>query len=205
MFFRPLTQQITTYKEASATSGEVRSLNPHAVVIRLKGPQANIESELRRTVASIDPNLAIVSLEPFEHQVVGNFDQDRLLARLTDLFGLLALVLASIGLYGVTAFSLARRTREIGLRMALGASRRRVVSMVLRGALYQMLLGLFVGIPIALLGGHFIASQLYGVQVYDSVSWMIAILVLSTCALVAGYIPARRAASIDPMQALRSE
>ena len=89
--------------------------------------------------------------------------------------------------------------------MALGASRRRVVSMVLRGALYQMLLGLFVGIPIALLGGHFIASQLYGVQVYDSVSWMIAILVLSTCALVAGYIPARRAASIDPMQALRSE
>ena len=124
---------------------------------------------------------------------------------MTDLFGLLALVLASIGLYGVTAFSLARRTREIGLRMALGASRRRVVSMVLRVALYQMLLGLFVGIPIALLGGHFIASQLYGVQVYDSVSWMIAILVLSTCALVAGYIPARRAASIDPMQALRSE
>jgi predicted permease len=205
MFFRPLTQQITTYKEAGDISGEVRSLNFQAVIIRVQGPQANIESELRRTMASIDPNLAIISLQPLEQQVFGNFDQDRLLARLTDLFGLLALTLASIGLYGVTAFSLARRTREIGLRMALGASRRGVVSMVLRGALYQILFGVAVGIPIALLGGHFIASQLYGVQVYDSVSWMIAILVLSTCALVAGYIPARRAASIDPMQALRSE
>ncbi|HEY5253507.1 MAG TPA: FtsX-like permease family protein, partial [Acidobacteriaceae bacterium] len=205
MFFRPLTQQITTYKEASAISGEVRSLNAHAVVIRFQGRQANIDSELRRTMASIDPNLAIVSLEPFEQQVSGNFDQDRLLARLTDLFGLLALILASIGLYGVTAFSLARRTREIGLRMALGASRRSVVSMMLRGALYQILFGLAVGIPIALVGGHFIASQLYGVQAHDPVSWMIAILALSTCALIAGYIPARRAASIDPMQALRSE
>jgi predicted permease len=205
MFFRPLTQQVTTYKEASATSGEVRSLDVHAVVIRLQGPQANIESVLRRTMASIDPNLAIVSLEPLEQQVFGNFNQDRLMARLTDLFGLLALVLASIGLYGVTAFSLARRTREIGLRMALGASRPSVVSMMLRGALYQMLFGLAVGIPIALVGGHFIASQLYGVQAYDPLSWMIAILVLSTCALVAGFIPSRRAASIDPMQTLRSE
>jgi ABC-type antimicrobial peptide transport system permease subunit len=156
-------------------------------------------------MASIDPNLAIVSLEPLEQQVFGNFNQDRLMARLTDLFGLLALVLASIGLYGVTAFSLARRTREIGLRMALGASRPSVVSMMLRGALYQMLFGLAVGIPIALVGGHFIASQLYGVQAYDPLSWMIAILVLSTCALVAGFIPSRRAASIDPMQTLRSE
>jgi predicted permease len=205
MFFRPLTQQITTYKEASANSGEVRSLDVHAVVIHLQGPQANIESVLHRTLASIDPNLAIVSLQPLQHQVSANFDQDRLLARLTDLFGLLALVLASIGLYGVTAFSLARRVHEIGLRMALGASRPSVVSMILRGTLYQMAFGLGLGIPIALLGGHFIASQLYGVPAYDLLSWSTAILALSTCAFVAGFIPARRAASVDPMQALRSE
>ncbi|HEX4021738.1 MAG TPA: ABC transporter permease [Acidobacteriaceae bacterium] len=205
MFFRPLTQQFTSYKEASAVTGETRSMFINAIVIHFKSPQQDADALIRRTLGSIDPNLAIVSLHTLDYQVSDNFDQERLTARLTGLFGLLALILASVGLYGVTAYSVARRTREIGLRMALGATRSSVVSMVLRGAVFQILFGLGLGIPVTLIGGHFIANQLYGVHAYDLMVLTVAALILFACAFVAGYIPARRAASIDPMQALRSE
>jgi ABC-type antimicrobial peptide transport system permease subunit len=137
--------------------------------------------------------------------VAGNFDQERLVARLTSLFGLLALALASIGLYGVMSYFVARRTGEIGIRMALGASRSSVIGMVLRGALWQILIGLALGIPAALVAGHLMASQLYQVRGYDPTALAGAIVVLALCATVAGFIPARRAASIEPMQALRNE
>ncbi len=205
MFFRPLAQQFTSYKDSGALSGESRSMFINSILIHFKSPQQDAEALIRRTLASIDPNLAVVSLHTLDYQVSGNFNQERLTARLTGLFGLLALVLASVGLYGVTAYSVARRTREIGLRMALGATRPNVVSMVLRGALAQILLGLGLGVPVTLLGGHFIANQMYGVDAYDPVVWVVAALVLFASALVAGYIPARRAAAIDPMHALRSE
>jgi ABC-type lipoprotein release transport system permease subunit len=205
MFFRPLAQQLTSYKDSGALSGETRSMFINSIVIHFKSPQPDAEALIRRTLGSIDPNLAVVSLHTLDDQVSGNFNQERLTARLTGLFGLLALVLASVGLYGVTAYSVARRTREIGLRMALGATRPNVVSMVLRGALAQILLGLALGVPVTLLGGHFIANQMYGVDAYDPVVWVVAALVLFASALVAGYIPARRAAAIDPMHALRSE
>jgi ABC-type antimicrobial peptide transport system permease subunit len=110
-----------------------------------------------------------------------------------------------VGLYGITAYSVARRTSEIGVRMALGANRGNVVALVLRGASLQVGLGLAIGIPVALLGGHFMSSQLYGVRTYDPFALTAAILVLSTFAAVAGFIPARRAASIEPMKALRTE
>ena len=121
------------------------------------------------------------------------------------LFGILALVLASVGLYGITSYAVARRTSEIGLRMALGADRGNVVRMVLRGAFVQVGLGLALGIPIAMLGAHYMADQLYGVSSYDPMSLVIAIGVLALAAALAGFIPARRAASIEPMQALRIE
>jgi ABC-type antimicrobial peptide transport system permease subunit len=124
---------------------------------------------------------------------------------LTTLFGALALVLAAVGLYGITSYAVARRTSEIGLRMALGADRPNVVGMVLRGAMLQILIGLIVGIPIALLGGRFMASQLYNVRSWDPVSVAVAVVVLTAAAAVAGFIPARRAASIEPMEALRTE
>ena len=116
-----------------------------------------------------------------------------------------ALILASIGLYGVTSYSVERRTSEIGIRMALGSSRSGVLALVMRSALWQILVGLGFGIPAALLAGHLMASQLWGVGSYDPRALAAATLVLALCATAAGFIPARRAASIEPMRALRTE
>jgi ABC-type antimicrobial peptide transport system permease subunit len=160
---------------------------------------------VRHTLADVDPNLTVIDLHSLDYQVSGNFNQERLIARLTMLFGLLALVLASVGLYGITSYAVARRTNEIGLRMALGADRGNVVRMVLRGAFLQVGLGLALGIPIALIGAHYMADQLYVVRSYDPLSVLIAVVVLSLAAALAGFIPARRAASIEPMEALRTE
>jgi ABC-type antimicrobial peptide transport system permease subunit len=134
-----------------------------------------------------------------------NFNQERMVARLTMLFGLLALVLASVGLYGITSYSVARRTNEIGLRMALGADRERVLGMVLRGALAKVVIGLGLGIPIAIIAARAMKDQLYGVKFFDPPSIGIGVLALLLATLVAGFIPARRAATIQPMEALRTE
>jgi len=159
----------------------------------------------RRTLANIDPGLAVIDLRSLHFQLAGNFSQERLIARLTTLFGLLALLLTSIGLYGVTAYQTGQRTREIGLRMAFGADRRRVLGLVMRQAYLQAGLGLALGIPIALMGARIAANQLYRVKSYDPFSLLVAVLVLSAAAAIAGFVPARRAASIDPMQALRDQ
>jgi ABC-type antimicrobial peptide transport system permease subunit len=164
-----------------------------------------VDAMVRRTLADIDPNLTVIELHSLDYQVAGNFSQERLIARLTMLFGLLALVLAAVGLYGITSYAVARRTSEIGLRMALGADRGNVVGLVLRGAFVQIAIGLIIGIPVALLGGRLMASQLFAVRSWDPVSIGIAIVILSAAAAVAGFIPARGAASIEPMEALRTE
>ncbi len=205
VFLRPLTQHSGGFKEEADSTGEARSMFVNSVILRFKGPQDNVEPTVRRTLASIDPNLTITDFRPYEVQVASNFNQDRLIARLTTLFGALALILACVGLYGVTAYFVARRSGEIGIRMALGATRSSVVSMVLRGVLVQIGFGLALGIPSALLAGHLMASQLYGVGAYDPVALLAAAGVLALCATFAGFIPARRAASIEPMQALRTE
>jgi ABC-type antimicrobial peptide transport system permease subunit len=113
--------------------------------------------------------------------------------------------LASVGLYGVTAYNVTRRTNEIGIRMALGANRGKVVNMVLRGAISQIVIGLCIGIPLAILSGRYLAHQLYAVGRFNPIAVGGAIFILSLCAFIAGLIPARRAASIDPMNALRNE
>jgi predicted permease len=205
MYFRPMTQLNTTIKERSAITGETRSLFPNSMTIRYAGDAASLESLVRRTLANINPNLTVLDFKSLDYQVAGNFNQERLITRLTALFGLLALVLASVGLYGITAYSVARRTSEIGVRMALGANRGNVVALVLRTASWQVGLGLAIGIPVALLGGHWMASQLYGVRTYDPLTLAAAVLILSAFAAIAGFIPARRAASIEPMNALRME
>jgi ABC-type antimicrobial peptide transport system permease subunit len=128
-----------------------------------------------------------------------------MIAKLTSFFGVLALVLASIGLYGVTAYSVQRRTTEIGIRMALGADRMSVLRMVLRGAFLQVGIGLAIGISVAILGGHAMASQLFGVKPYDPLILSITLLVLSVAAFLAALLPARLAASLEPMRALRTE
>jgi ABC-type antimicrobial peptide transport system permease subunit len=169
------------------------------------GKPDNLEAAVRQTLRDIDPNLTVLDMMTLSEQLDRNFNQDRLIARLTEIFGLLALVLACVGLYGVTAYSVARRTSEIGIRMALGADRMRVLRLVLRGAMLQLGLGLAVGIPVALAGGRLLSSQLYGVKTYDPVILTLAAAVLSACALAAGFVPAQRAASIEPMRALRTE
>jgi predicted permease len=175
------------------------------IELRVAGKPENLEPAVRRALADIDPNLTVLDIMSLTEQLDRNFNQDRLIARLTELFSLLALVLACVGLYGVTAYSVARRTSEIGIRMALGADRKSVLGLVLNGALIQLGLGLAIGIPVALAGGRLMASQLYGVKSHDPAILGLAVVVLAACALLAAFVPARRAATVDPMQALRTE
>ena len=205
MYFRPLSQFNQTFKESQMAIAESRSLFPNSITIQFAGNSAGLEAMARRTLANISPDLTMISFKSLDYQVADNFNGERLIARLTGLFGLLALILASVGLYGITAYSVARRTGEIGLRMALGANRGNVVVMVLRNALLLVAIGLAIGVPVSLLGGRFMQTQLYGVHIYDPVTLLGAVLVLSAFAAVAGFIPARRAASIEPMSALRIE
>ncbi|HUI42785.1 MAG TPA: ABC transporter permease [Terriglobia bacterium] len=203
-FFLPFLQPVKD-KDPSYITGMLRSNYMGDIELHVAGKPEDLEATLRRTLAGIDPNLTVLRLMRMTEQLAGNFNQDRLIARLTELFGGLALILACVGLYGVTAYSVARRTGEIGIGMALGANRGNVLALVLRGALLQLGVGLAVGIPVALAGGRLLASQLYGVKSHDPLILGLAAAVLAACALVAGFVPARRAASIDPMRALRTE
>jgi len=210
MYFRPLDQQLDVINPTGVTDpnevmAEQSSLFINSITLRFRRQPQNVDMMVRRVLGDIDPNLTITDLRSLENQVSQNLGQERLLARLTMLFGILALVLASVGLYGITSYSVARRTNEIGLRMALGADRSQVLRLVLRGAFAQVLLGLAIGIPIALLGSRLVADQLFQVRIYDPLSIALGVVVLSLAAAVAGFIPARRAAGIEPMQALRTE
>ena len=169
------------------------------------GTPENIESAVRRALGDVDPNLPVLNMMSFGEQVAHNFNQERLIARLTELFGALALILACVGLYGVTAYGVARRTNEIGIRMALGADGRNVLGLVLRAALAQVGMGLGIGMPAALAGGRVLAGQLYGVKSYDPMIIGVAAAVLAACAVLAASVPARRAMKVDPMVALRYE
>ena len=205
MYFRPMTQFKSDVTEKNFLIAESRSLFPNSITVQYVGDANSLESMARRTLASINPDLTIVSFKSLDYQVTDNFNGERLISRLTGLFGLLALALASVGLYGITAYSVARRTNEIGVRMALGANRNNVLALVMSRALLLVGVGLAIGIPVALLGGLLMRTQLYGVKIYDPVTLAAAVVVLSAFAALAGFIPARRASSIEPMNALRVE
>jgi len=205
LFFRPLSQQFTGYKEEDADAEEKSSMFVRFIILDFTTAPKDAESLARKTLAEIDPTLPIFRFDSYDTEVAANFNQNRLIARLTSLFGFLALMLASVGVYGVMSYSVARRTSEIGIRMALGASRSGVVAMVLRGALWQVGVGLAIGVPAALLAGHLMSSLLYQLPAYDPIAFLGATAVLAVCAMVAGFIPARRAASIDPIKALRTD
>ena len=169
------------------------------------GHPANILMQVKKALAEVDPNLVIYDVQPYSRVIQGTFDQQNMIASLTWLFGAVGLVLAAVGLYGVTAYGVEQRRSEIGVRMALGADRGSVVAMVLRGAFWQVGIGLGIGIPAAIGAGYLMASQLFGVTPWNPLLLAGATVLLGLAALVAAVIPARRAASIDPMQALRSE
>ena len=199
MYFRPLLQV------APLSGDSPSSLYAGAIMLQTKGPIEGLESQVRRTLGSINSNLTPVDFTTFDAQIDGQFGSERLVARLTLLFGILALVLASVGLYGVTAYVVARRTAEIGIRMALGASRPLVVRGILREAMLQTVIGLAVGLPVVLLCTRFVQNQLYNVGGYDASVLSLSLLVLIASSALASLIPAIRAASIDPVKALRTE
>jgi ABC-type antimicrobial peptide transport system permease subunit len=156
-------------------------------------------------LASVDPNLVLYGVDPYPKVVSVDFHREKMIATLTTLFGGLGLVLAAVGLYGVLAYMVERRTSEIGVRMALGADRGRVVAMVLGGAFRQVGVGLALGLPAAIGAGKLMSGQLFGVQAWDPVMLALATLLLGLAALAASVIPAWRAASVEPMVALRME
>jgi ABC-type antimicrobial peptide transport system permease subunit len=153
----------------------------------------------------VDRRLIVRSFSTLEQQVAGNFNLERLIARLTVAFGGVALLLACLGLYGVTAYAVVRRTREIGIRMAVGASRGRVLATVLRSALMQVAIGVVIGVPGVFLAGRLLRSALFGISEHDPGVLGAALGILLVSAIVAALIPARRAATMDPVRALRME
>jgi predicted permease len=205
MFFLAATQWVKYDDPRAQMFEDVSHLEMRAVELETNGTIPGLESQVRKTLAQVNPNLTVIDFESFAEQVSDNFTQQSMVAQLTSLFGLLALVLASIGLYGVTAYSVARRTGEIGIRMALGADRMAVLKMVLKGAFLQVAVGLAIGIPLTIVAGRAMASQLFGVKPYDPLVLVTTVVVLSIAAFVASAIPARRAANTEPMQALRTE
>jgi ABC-type antimicrobial peptide transport system permease subunit len=164
-----------------------------------------MEPQVRKAMASVDPTLVVNDVTPYNRVVSNDFHQQNMIATLTTLFGLLGLTLAAVGLYGVMSYNVEQRTNEIGLRMALGADRGHVVRMVLRGAIWQIGIGLGLGIPLAVLAGKLMKDQLFGVRPWDPLMLSAAVVLLSAAALVASVLPARRAAGVEPMVALRNE
>ncbi|ABF42462.1 ABC efflux pump, inner membrane subunit [Candidatus Koribacter versatilis Ellin345] len=202
MFFMPLLQRPASDKDPIESD---ESLFVSAIVLKTSRPVPEMETLARKTLSAINPNLSVVKFQTFESQIYDQFAEDRMVSRLTTLFGALALLLATLGLYGVTAYGVARRTPEIGIRMALGAHRGGVMTMVVRGAMVQALIGLAIGVPAALLCARFVTSQLYEVKGVDARVLVGAVLTLGVAASIAALIPARRAATIDPARALRTE
>jgi predicted permease len=197
--------QNVQYDDPAFRSGEIWSHYLYNIVLWAPGSPAGMEEKVRKALAGVDPNLVFYGVDPYPSVVKADFQQENMIATLTTLFGALGLVLAAVGLYGVLAYMVERRTGEIGVRMALGADRGRVVAMVLGGAFWQVGIGLALGIPAAIGAGKLMTSQLFGVDPWDPVMLALATLLLGLAALAASLIPAWRAAGVEPMIALRTE
>ena len=205
MFFVPLAQHVKYDDDPMMARIDDMTHYIEGAVLEVRGSMEGMEPQIRHVFADIDPNLTLLGVWPLRETVDSRFDQQRAVANMTGLFGILALILAAVGLYGVTAYTVERRTSEIGVRMALGADRGGIVRLVLRGAFLQIVIGLLIGIPASIGCAQLISAQLYQVKGWDPVVMVAAIVTLSVCALIASIIPAQRAASIDPVKALRTE
>jgi ABC-type antimicrobial peptide transport system permease subunit len=203
-FFVPLAQTVK-YPSPLMQRVETASHYVGGILLVTNTPSGILEPLVARTLAAADPNLTVINIRTLEEQVARSFDQQRAVASLAGLFGVIALVLAAIGLYGVTAYTVARRRNEIGLRMALGADRRDVIGVVLVGAFTRVAIGLVLGMPLAVGAGYLLSAQLYGVSFWDPVALSVAAAALALAALVASVVPASRAAGLAPMIALRAD
>jgi predicted permease len=204
MFWVPETQTVQ-YDDTAFQSGEIWSHYLYNIAIWAPGNPPGMEERVRKALVSVDPDLVLYGVDPYTQVVSADFQQENMIATLTTLFGVLGLILAAVGLYGVMAYMVEQRTGEIGVRMALGADRGQIVRMVLRGGFLQIGIGLAIGIPAAIGAGKLMTGQLFGVKPWDPTMLTLATLLLALAALLASLIPARRAASVEPMVALRSE
>src|SRR3989454_2135250 len=180
----------------------VRSMT---VYVRATAESNPLMNAIRAKVRDLDPNLPIYSMRTEEAQISNSLTTERMIASLSTVFGFLATLLAGIGLYGVMAYTVAQRTREIGIRMALGADRRKVIWMVMRDVLLLVAAGIGAGIPAALALMRAVETQLYGLTAHDPSTLAVATAGLALVACTAGYLPALRASRLDPMVALRYE
>lgn len=204
MYFLPEAQS-TQFDEPESEEREVASHYLYHIVVWAPGNAPDLGVRVKEALAEVDPNLVGIGVQSYAEVIRAEFAQQKMIATLTWLFGVVGLALAAVGLYGVTAYGVEQRTGEIGVRMALGASRGSVLGMVLREAFWQVGVGLMLGIPAAIAGGYVIANQLFGVLPWDPLLLFGAGLLLLFAALIAAVVPARRAARVDPMVALRYE
>jgi predicted permease len=203
MFFVALAQTVR-YENPTMARIELQTHFARGLLLVTATPPGVLEPQIKRLLAEADSSLTVTSVLSMEQQVARVFDQQRAVASLAGLFGIVALLLAAIGLYGVTAYSVAQRTNEIGIRMALGAGRGKVIEIVLHSAFRRVIAGLVLGLPLAAGAGHLLSAQLYGVEFWDPIALGVAAAALALCALIASIVPATRAAGIQPMSALRS-
>jgi predicted permease len=199
------TGQHTPYTKPNEIEGEKGAHYLENLVIWAPGKPEGLEMQVRKVLSEIDPNLVLLDLASYHETLSRDFGQQDMIAKLTLIFGVLALGLAAIGLYGVMSYSVEQRTSEIGIRMALGANRRTVLGMVLRSAFIQVAIGLAIGLPAAIMAGRAMTDQLFAVKPYDPVILSLAIMVLGAASLIAAAVPARRAVNVNPTEALRSE
>jgi putative ABC transport system permease protein len=204
MYFVP-EAQAATFEDRELESRELWSHYLYNIVIWAPGNPPGLAAAVRDRLAAVAPDFVMGRVRPYADVVRRQFAQQDMVASLTWLFGAIGLLLAAVGLYGITTYTVERRTAEIGVRMALGADRASVVGMVLRGAFVQVSVGLALGIPAAIVSGALIASRLFDVRPWDPALLVRAALLLVAATLVAAFIPARRAAGLDPMRALRIE
>jgi putative ABC transport system permease protein len=204
MFWVPESQTVQ-YDDPAYSAGDISSHYLSNIVIWAPGSPPGMEDRVRKALAGIDPNLVVYSVDSYDRVMANDFQQEDMIATLTTLFGVLGLVLAGVGLYGVMAYTVEQRTSEIGVRMALGADRTRVIRMVLRGAFSQIGIGLALGIPAAIGAGKLMTSQLFAVKPWDPIILALPALMLGLAALLASAVPAWRAAGVEPMLALRNE
>jgi macrolide transport system ATP-binding/permease protein len=207
MYYLPFLQQTEAARTAWERTGVRLDRSHYAQAIELStaGPVSNLETGIRRALAEVDRRITVRRFTNMSDQVAGAFRLERLIATLTIAFGAVALLLACLGLYGVTAYSVTRRAREIGIRMAIGATRGLVLRSILRGALLQLGAGVLIGIPAAIGAGRLLQAQLYGTSGHDPLVLTTALGVLALSTLAAAWLPAMRAAALDPIKALRQE
>jgi predicted permease len=204
MVFGALSQSVH-YTDEALKENEKWSHFINGAQIWIDGDMGRLEPQIRKVFAQVDPNLAIMNMHPLQQQIDVLYDQQRTVAELSTLFGGLAILLAAIGLYGVMAFAVERRTVEIGVRMAVGATRKNVVLLVLRSAFTQVLAGVALGLTLSFIIGRILHSSLYQVAEVDFWALALATVALLLSALIAGFIPAQRAAAVEPVIALRAD